>query len=165
VSTVAGAARLASSARTAAAYALPSSSARARRLASSWATLSHCGGERVSARLTCGTREAQVSMDAERRARTHLSRVRVRSKIPPEKQNVRLRAVDGVVLPSAALLHPETTPLVLAQQLALKVADELLWQNYVTAQGTSTVSEARARGGAKALNCPGFALPGHRPLG
>eukprot|EP00302_Diacronema_sp_CCMP2436_P028816 CAMPEP_0179950400 /NCGR_PEP_ID=MMETSP0983-20121128/22913_1 /TAXON_ID=483367 /ORGANISM="non described non described, Strain CCMP 2436" /LENGTH=210 /DNA_ID=CAMNT_0021860333 /DNA_START=68 /DNA_END=701 /DNA_ORIENTATION=+ len=56
----------------------------------------------------------------------------VRATRPAEEQDVRLRLVDAVMHPSAALLHAETAPLVLQQQLALgHLLRHVLGQNHV----------------------------------
>ena len=62
----------------------------------------------------------------------NLPRSRVGSESPAEKQNVRLRGVDGIMLPPATLLHAHATPLRLCQQpLFVQRLRELLGENHM----------------------------------
>ena len=51
--------------------------------------------------------------------RIDLPRLRIGTERPAEEEDVRLRAVDGVVMPSPGLLHPYGTPFVLGEESGL----------------------------------------------
>ena len=62
----------------------------------------------------------------------NLARYRIRAKRAAEQQDMRLRAVDGIVDPATALLHTHGTPFLLVQQAATRYAlGELFRQNDV----------------------------------